>query len=261
MLEFIDQSSWNKVFKKDFQKSVEKLEQIGLTSEIQLTNRELFELYLMSRNPSNLNFIDLPNSYVDVTLEASRELKNRVEDLKDEYEETEFALFLQMALLGPLSLLVRAAGSASLHISSFHGFTKLEMEKSGKSLRAKVSHHQEDPTFVYGISDVLSKYAWTTSKENLSEDMDQNGFQAIFELPKLDFESAIDSVLVAFCEGIQNSLHDPKSFPSSAKKVRVHIYSHHGDFDRYLSNRNNILANEWNDRFSDVFINRQEVDR
>jgi hypothetical protein len=261
MLEFIDQSSWTKVFKKDFQKSAEKLERIGLTSDVNLTNRELFELYLMSRNPSNLNFIDLPNSYMDLTLAASRELKNRVEDLKDEYEETEFALFLQMALLGPVSLLVRSAGTASLEVSSFHGFTKLEIEKAGKSLRAKVSHHQEDPTFVYGISDVLSKYAWTTSKENLSEDMDQNGFQAIFELPKLDFDSAIDSVLVAFCEGIQNSLHEPKNFPNSAKKVRVHIYSHDGDFDRYLRSRNNILADEWNDRYSNVFINRQEVDR
>jgi hypothetical protein len=150
-------------------------------------------------------------------------------------------------------------GEAKIMVSTYHGFTTLELEKVGKSVRAKVSHHQNDPTYVYGIPEVLTKYSWE-STFNLGEnnDNDVNGFQAVYEIPKLDFEDASHAIVSTFCEGISNSIHNLGNFDrADGRLVRLHLITHNSEFDSYLAEHSYFVQKFWLHHYLHVKLNER----
>lgn len=276
MLRIKDYSSWSKVYKNDVDSALRLIEPANASTESDEIEKIIYRLPF--RLATELLFLstvgkdiaperNLSEGDLSIIFNARSMLHERVSmatvgaDSYDSMDKdrTDFGKFVQMMVENPLISLLQAVGEARIIVSTYHGFTYLELEKVGKSVRAKVSHHQNDPTYVYGMPEILTKYAWDSSL-NLSEfnDDDVNGFQAIYDIPKLDFEDSSHAIVSTFCEAISNSIHNLGNFDKAdGRLVRLHLTAHCSEFDSYLSEHNNFVQKFWMHHYLHVRLNER----
>lgn len=276
VLKILDYSSWQSIYKSDIESALRLIAPENVNS-LDDGYVKIFD-DLPWRFAPELRFLFADQDYAKDYLKFSYEdigiihnaapiLHERIvystsarsesEDL--DYKQLDFASFLKMLLITPLTVLTKTVGEASVQINSYHGFTNLQLETVGKSVRAKISHHQNDPTYVYGMPEILSKYAWDCTFDMSKQvSNDKNGFQALYNLPKLNFEEAIQAIVSSFTDALAKSTHNLGKFDEAdGRLVRLHLTTHDGEFDRYLEHHNDFTQKFWMHHYLHVKLNER----
>jgi hypothetical protein len=276
VLKILDYSSWQSIYKSDIESALRLIAPESVNS-VDDGCVKIFD-DLPWRFAPELRFLFADQDYAQDFLEFSREdigiiynaapilhervvhsTSTRSESEELDSKQLDFASFLKMLLITPLAVLIKTVGEASVQINSYHGFTNLQLETVGKSVSAKISHHQNDPTNVYGMPEILRTYAWDCTFD-ISDQVsnDKNGFQALYNLPKLNFEEAIQAIVSTFTDAMAKSTHNLGKFDEAdGRLVRIHLTTHDGEFDRYIEHHNKFIQKFWMHHYLHVKLNER----
>lgn len=276
MLKLDDYGSWSKIYKKTIQSALRLIDPANVEGPEDGREKIFYDLpwrlapelrFLLDREDFAKNYLGFTHDEMGIIYNAAPILHERVvygssgrsttDDL--DFEQLDFSSFLKMLLMTPVATLLECVGTSSVQISSYHGFTNLDLETVGKSVRAKISHHQNDPTLVYGMPEILSKYAWDCFYDmDEQKAKDSNGFQALYYLPKLDFEEAIDAIISTFTDAMARGIHYLGKFAKAdGRLLRINLTAQDSDFDRYLSEHNDFVQKFWMHHYLHVRLNER----
>ena len=106
------------------------------------------------------------------------------------------------------------------------------------------------------MPEILNKYAWDCTFDQVSND--KNGFQALYNIPKLNFEEAIEAIVSSFTDALAKSTHNLGKFDEAdGRLVRIHLTTHDVEFDRYIEHHNDFIQKFWMHHYLHIKLNER----
>lgn len=203
--------------------------------------------------PEELQVIDI--AYEEINDQVKVFISKVDDEESFEGRQSRFSAFTLMLIENPISLMLNTVGQVQLQVLSRYGSTKITIEKSGKTLTARILHRQISPTFIYAFPESLENSGWESNYGDFESDQGSvSSFQAIISRKENNPDDSLALLVKDFTSGLGKSLHNEGNHNVDEG---IKIYLDHQDemFDKYLRVRSYWIHKLWMHHFLHITLN------